>query len=143
MKEDVVIIERMFDAPVDLVWSILTEPEYIMIWFGSDMNGTGISAEVNLSVGGKYRVSFRDSDGSLHTAFGEYIEIEEFKKLRYSFEWLSEPGFVSDVLIELMPQEEQTLLVLTHANLNPNSVHGYFDGWNGAIDKIVKKIIEK
>ena len=143
MKENTVVIERVLDALVNLVWSIWTEPEYIKIWFGSDMKGTGLSAEVNLLVGGKYRISFRDPDGSLHTAFGEYIEIEEFKKLRYSFEWLSEPGFVSDVLVELVPQEEKTLLVLTHSNLNPNSVHGYSDGWNGAIDKIVKKIIEK
>lgn len=143
MKDNTVIIERLLDAPATLVWSIWTKPEYIMHWFGSDMNGTVLSADVDLSVGGQYRISFRDSDGSMHKAFGEYIEVTAFKKLRYSFEWVSEPGFVTDVVVELMPQADKTLLKLTHSNLNPNSLHGYLDGWNGAINKIVKKIIEK
>jgi len=143
MKENKVVIERLFNAPVELVWSIWTKPEYIKIWFGSDPNGIVLSAAVDLSVGGKYRISFQDSDGSTHTALGEYLEIVEFSKLHYTFEWESEPGHISDVIVEFEPREEKTLSILTHANLYPDSVHGYLDGWNGALDKIVKKIIEK
>lgn len=143
MSSNKVVIERVFNAPVNLVWLIWTEPEYIKIWFGSDPNGTVISADIDLSVGGKYTISFQDSDGSVHTAFGEYVEIIEFSKLRYTWEWESEAGHVSEVTVEFIPQEEKTLSILTHSNLNPNSVHGYLDGWNGALDKIVKKIIAK
>jgi uncharacterized protein YndB with AHSA1/START domain len=142
MSSNKVVIERVFNAPVNLVWSIWTEPEYIKIWFGSDPNGTVISADIDLSVGGKYSISFQDSDGSVHTAFGEYVEIVEFSKLHYTWEWESEPGHVSEVIVEFIPQEEKTLSILTHSNLSPNSVHGYLDGWNGALDKIVRKIIE-
>jgi uncharacterized protein YndB with AHSA1/START domain len=46
-----VVIERLFNAPVELVWSIFTKPEYIKIWFGSDPNGMVLSADVDLSVG--------------------------------------------------------------------------------------------
>jgi uncharacterized protein YndB with AHSA1/START domain len=102
-----------------------------------------ISANVDLSVGGRYTISFQDSDGSVHTAFGEYVEIIEFSKLRYTWEWESEAGHISEVSVEFIPQQEKTLSILTHSNLNPNSVHGYLDGWNGALDKIVKKIIDK
>jgi uncharacterized protein YndB with AHSA1/START domain len=142
MSSNKVVIERVFNAPVNLVWSIWTEPEYIKIWFGSDPNGTVISADIDLSVGGKYSISFQDSDGSVHTAFGEYVEIVEFSKLHYTWEWESEPGHVSEVIVEFIPQEEKTLSILTHSNLSPNSVHGYLDGWNGALDKIVRKVIE-
>lgn len=143
MKSNKVVIERVFNAPVEMVWSIWTEPEFIKLWFGSDPNGTVLSADVDLSVGGKYTIAFQDSNGSMHTAFGEYVEIVEFSKLHYTWEWKSEPGHVSEVIVEFIPQAEKTLSILTHDNLNPDSVHGYYDGWNGAMDKIVSKILEK
>lgn len=143
MTVNKVVIERQFNAPVNLVWLIWTEPEFIDIWFGSDANGTVLSTDIDLSVGGKYKIRFQDSNGSIHTAFGKYIEIIEFSKLRYTWEWESEAGHVSELMVEFTPQADKTLMTLTHSNLNPNSLHGYKDGWNGAIDKIVMKIIEK
>ena len=143
MKENEVVIERVFNAPVELVWMIWTQPEYIKMWFGSDPDGTVLSADINLSVGGKYSISFSDSDGSLHTAFGEYLDIIENVKLHCTFEWKSEPGHISELIVEFIPQAERTITILTHTNLNPNSIHGYIEGWNGALNKIVKKIIEK
>ena len=140
--ENKVVIERLFNAPVNLVWSIWTEPEFIKIWFGSDPNGRGLSAEIDLSVGGKYKISFQDSDGSIHSTFGEYVEIIEFSKLHCSWDWESEAGHVSDLIVEFIPQGEKTLSILTHSNLNPNSLHGYTKGWNDTMNKIVKKIIE-
>ena len=143
MKGNKVVIERVFSATVKLAWLIWTKPEYIKIWFGSDPDGTVLSANTDFSVGGKYSFSFRDSDGSIHTAFGEYVEIIEYSKLHFTWEWESEPGHISEVIVEFIPQGETTLSILTHFNLNPDSVHGYMDGWNRTLDKIVKKVIEK
>jgi uncharacterized protein YndB with AHSA1/START domain len=142
MNGDKVVIERLFNAPVNLIWSIWTEPKFIKMWFGSDPNGTVLSADIDLLVGGKYRISFQDSDGTIHTAFGEYIQLIEFAKLHCTWEWESEAGHVSELIVELIPQEEKTLLILTHFNLNPNSIHGYTEGWSGTLNKIVEKIIE-
>ena len=143
MKENTVVIERVFNAPIELMWMIWTQPEYIKMWFGSDPNGIVLSAEINLSVGDKYSISFNDSDGTLHTAFGKYLEIIEWSKLYFTFEWKSEPGHISELIVEFIPKAEKTITILTHTNLNPNSVHGYTEGWNGTMDKIIKKILEK
>lgn len=143
MNENKVVIEREFNAPVELVWMIWTQPEYIKMWFGADPEGTVHSADINLTVGGKYSIFFEDSDGSQHTAFGEYLEIKECSKLYFTFEWKSEPGHVSELIVEFIPKAEKTVTVLTHTNLNPNSIYGYTEGWNAALNKIVKKIIEK
>lgn len=53
MGKNHVVIERIFDAPLELVWLIWTKPEFIKFWFGSDPNGTVISADIDLTVGGK------------------------------------------------------------------------------------------
>jgi uncharacterized protein YndB with AHSA1/START domain len=138
-----VVIKRVFNISLNVLWTIWTERQHITVWFGSDPNGTVLSTDVDLSVGGKYKISFQDSNGAVHTAFGEYLEIVEFVKLRYTWEWASEPGFVTEVTVEFRPQGEKTLLKFTHANLNPSSSHGYLEGWNGTFDKIVAKIIDR
>ncbi|WP_336514814.1 SRPBCC domain-containing protein [Pollutibacter soli] len=131
-----VTIERVFDAPVELLWRIWTEPEFIMQWFGGDPNGTVISAEMNLSVGKVYKIKFADSNGSEHTAFGEFTLVEKAKRLHYSWEWLSEPGKISNVEVEFLDMGDQSKLVLVHKNLHPDSSHEYQVGWTNAINKI-------
>lgn len=138
-----VVIERLLNAPVGLVWRIWTKPEFIQQWFGSDPEGAVLSVDMDLIIGGKYRVAFKDSDGTSHAAFGEYLEIIEESKLRYTWEWESEPRHVTELSVEFEPKGQQTQLTLTHANLNPHSLHGYRDGWNSTLDKIVEKIIRK
>jgi hypothetical protein len=45
------------------------------------------------------------------------------------------PEFIK-LIVEFLPQAEKTLPMLTHANLNPNSVYGYMDGWIAMMNKI-------
>jgi uncharacterized protein YndB with AHSA1/START domain len=33
-SRDAVVIERTFDAPVDLIWQMWTDPEHFKEWFG-------------------------------------------------------------------------------------------------------------
>lgn len=142
MNDSFVKIEKVFNAPVNAVWSIWTEPEFISQWLGSDENGTVLSVNIDLSVGGKYEFAFSDSDGTMHTAFGAFLEIVPFSTLYYTWEWKSETGHVSYVRAEFISQHENTLLILTHSNLNPNSLHGYMDGWNGTLNKIINKVLK-
>jgi uncharacterized protein YndB with AHSA1/START domain len=137
-----VMIERKLNADAQLLWAIWTEPSFVSRWFGSDPNGTVLSAEIDLKVGGAYKISFQDSDGKVHTAFGKYLQVTTCSKLHCTWEWESEPGHVSELSVEFIPNQENTLLILKHDKLNPSSLHGYHEGWNGTLDKIVSKIIE-
>ena len=131
-----VAIERIFDAPVDLLWRIWTEPDFIMQWFGGDPKGTVISAAMDLAVGKDYRIHFADSNGNEHTAFGTFTLVETGKRLHYSWEWLSEPGIISYVEVQFTAMGEQSKLELIHRDLHPDSGHQYFAGWTNAINKI-------
>jgi len=142
MDKNNVLIERLFDAPVARMWEIWTKPEFINQWFGSDANGIVISSAIDLAVGGKYRITFQDSDGSIHTAFGEYTEVVELEKLCYTWQWESEADYISAVSVVFISKAGKTLLVFEHVDLNPYSIHECFRGWNGAMDKIVNKVID-
>src|SRR5688572_11246645 len=35
-SRDAVVIERSFDAPVELIWQMWTDPEHVAAWYGPD-----------------------------------------------------------------------------------------------------------
>lgn len=136
------VIERIFDAEVELLWKTWTQAEYIVQWFGSDINGTVESVDIDLQVGGQYRIQFSDSDKSEHTCKGEYLNIEFLKNLKMSWEWESEPNQISELNIDFIAMDDKTKIILTHSNLVFKTIHNYEYGWNGALNKIAMKIIK-
>ena len=58
MKTRDLIVTRVFDAPVELMWKAWTDPQYIMKWWGPDYF-TSPSAKIDLRVGGTSLVCMR------------------------------------------------------------------------------------
>jgi len=52
------VVTRVFDAPIELVWKAWTDPEYVMKWWGPD-HFTSPSAKMDLRVGGTSLVCMR------------------------------------------------------------------------------------
>ena len=76
-KEDI-IIERIFDAPPELVWKAWTDEEVTKKWWGPE-SFTAPSIKIDLRVGGKYIFAMQGPKGSawdrvMYSA-GEYKEI--------------------------------------------------------------------
>jgi uncharacterized protein YndB with AHSA1/START domain len=70
-----VLITRQFDAPVGLVFDVLTKPEHVSRWFaphGCEMK----ECSIDLRVGGSYRQVFVTEDGTECSFHGTYLEIE-------------------------------------------------------------------
>ena len=143
MSNSKVIIERVFDAQVELLWKTWTQPAYIEQWFGSDPFGTVQKVDIDLTIGGKFRIQFSDSDKSVHTARGEYLNIDKYKNLRMSWEWENEPNQISELNVDFISIDDKTKIILTHSNLIFETIHNYEFGWNGAFNKIENKIIKK
>lgn len=73
-------IDRVFDAPRELVWKVWTTPELIMQWWGPNYFTSPI-CKVDLRVGGKYLFCMRGPDGAEFWSGGTYKEIVPFEKL--------------------------------------------------------------
>src|SRR5260221_13748364 len=58
-----IVIEKIFDAPRELVWKVWTDPEMVMKWWGPE-GFTAPSAKVDLKVGGKYIYAMKGPEGS-------------------------------------------------------------------------------
>ncbi len=87
-------IERVFDAPRELVWRAYTDPELIPQWWGPRGFTTKIE-ENDFKPGGKWRWINTAPDGSSFAFYGEYREIKEPERIVWTFEFEGVPGHVS------------------------------------------------
>lgn len=96
--KNVLIIERIFDAPVETVWKYLSDPEMLKKWWGP-ANFTCPAAEIDFRVGGKYLSCMRGSpaEGAPVQDFwstGTYKEIVPMKKIVVTDSFADEKGNV-------------------------------------------------
>ena len=133
---------RRITARPSIVFDALTTPEGVGFWWGPDA-GPVLLAEIDLRVGGRFRVRFRTLDGTEHECGGEYLEVVKPKRLSMSWRWMGgeDPG-ESLVAIDLRVIAEGTELTLTHSRLHDEeSRSGHERGWNGALDKLERHFL--
>lgn len=90
-----IVIERVFDAPRDLVWKAWTDPEMVKKWWGPE-GFYAPSIKIDLRVGGKYIFAMHGPQGSewdkdMYSA-GVYKEIVPNEKLVVSDYFSDEEG---------------------------------------------------
>src|SRR5439155_310220 len=82
------------------------------------------SAQVDLRVGGRYRIVMRGPDGAEHRVGGVYRTIERPSKLVYAWKWEESRMADSVVTVELHDRCKTTDVVLRHEGLASASACG-------------------
>jgi uncharacterized protein YndB with AHSA1/START domain len=70
-----IITTREFDAPIELVFDVLTKPEHVRNWF-APFTDVVTECSIDLRVGGDYHIVFVTQDGKECSFRGTYLEIE-------------------------------------------------------------------
>jgi uncharacterized protein YndB with AHSA1/START domain len=68
-----ILITREFDAPMELVFDVLTKPEHVTKWF---FERELRECSIDVRVGGSYRYVYVNDDGSEMTFSGTFLEVE-------------------------------------------------------------------
>ena len=76
--------ERIFDAPRELVWKALTEPERIPRWWGPRGTTTTV-VEMDVRPGGAWRYINHSPDRPDVPFKGQYLEVVPPERLVYTF----------------------------------------------------------
>lgn len=74
------VIERIFDAPRELVWKAWTDPGHVKLWWGPKDYSAPV-AEIDLRVGGKYLYCMRSPDGHDGWTTGTFREIVPMERI--------------------------------------------------------------
>jgi len=146
-----VTLERVLDAPIDLVWQMWTDAEHFAAWYGPT-GATVPVVEMDVTIGGTrhFCLEMQTPDGQSRMWFvGEYRVIDPPTRLVYtesmsdpdgnriSPEAMGVPGGhpeVTEVTVELTDVDGRTRMVMTHAGVPADSPGAM--GWNMALDKL-------
>lgn len=74
-NELAIVTTRKFDAPIELVFDVLTKPEHVRNWF-APFDDRVTTCEIDLRVGGDYHIVFVTPDGKECSFRGTYLEVE-------------------------------------------------------------------
>jgi uncharacterized protein YndB with AHSA1/START domain len=103
-NQPVVIATRDFQAPRALVWKVMTEPQHVARWWGTEGQRNNIT-HFEVRPGGKWRVESHDPDGNVYIFVGEYREVVEPEKFVWTFGM--ENMFFGKTLLETHTFEEE------------------------------------
>ncbi|MBX3080427.1 MAG: SRPBCC domain-containing protein [Anaerolineae bacterium] len=82
IKTKDLVVTRVFDAPVALVWKAWTDPKHVMRWWGPNYF-TSPSCKMDFREGGKTIVCMRAPDGQDHYSAWIYQKIVPLERIEY------------------------------------------------------------
>jgi uncharacterized protein YndB with AHSA1/START domain len=98
-----IVMERIFDAPRELVWKLWTDPALIPRWWGP-ANLTTVVDRMEVKPGGVWRFLQRDGSGNEYAFHGEYREIVPPERIVATFNF--EPIGPGHELVEVVTLED-------------------------------------
>lgn len=130
-------VRRTIYAPAEQVFAAWTQAAHLKKWWGP-RPVTCIDAEIDLRVGGRYRIANQFPDGKLLWIFGQFEVVDAPSKLVYT--WCVDPqSQVSErVTVRFDARGEATEVIVTHERI-PNTAtrDRHQQGWEGCLDGLV------
>jgi uncharacterized protein YndB with AHSA1/START domain len=131
-------LTRELDASPPTVWRALTEADALARWWGP-AGFTIPAVDLDLRVGGRYRIEMKPPEGDPFFLEGEFHEVAPPSRLAYTFRW--EPPDPDDrenvVTLSLTERAGKTELTLVHGPFATEArLELHRGGWTDSIDKL-------
>lgn len=130
-------LTRQYPHPREKIFRAWTDPQALKRWFLPGDGHRVRIAEVDLRVGGRYRIVVQSAHGEEHGVAGTYREISAPARLVFTWTWQGGPQVESIVTVELREHPRGTELTLTHERLpDAQSRARHEQGWTGCLDHL-------
>ena len=129
-----VLITRRFDAPIALVFEVLTTPEHVRRW-GATPPDRMTECSIDLRVGGEFRSSFVTADGTVFTFHGTYLEVEPPTRTVQTWHFNCWPDVEAVESMELEEADGVTTMAWRFA-FHDQAGRDHMTGFNGQQDSL-------
>ena len=144
-------ITRVFDAPIDDVWRVWTDPDLFKQWYGP-MGMSVPVADMDVTIGGTRKIcmEMKRPDRTISMWFiGVYTEIRAPTRLVYTESMCEEDGTIippqamgmpeghpetTEVIVDLSETDGKTTMTMMHVGVPVGSPGE--GGWNQAFDQL-------
>ncbi len=136
-------MSKTINASRERVFAAWTQPELLQQWWGAHESFSAPVAEVDLRVGGKYRLGMLEpGKDAPYVCHGVYREVNPPEKLVFTWSWEKMPGDDSSfmpaetlVTVEFIDKGGATEVVLTHEQFPDEHMRDeHQGGWVGCLD---------
>ena len=133
VADGVLVIDRMFEAPRELVFRLWSRPELIVRWWGPE--GLYLSrCEMDFRVGGSWRFTMHSVGGGEYPIHGVYREIVPPSRLSFTYCPEEQGGFETLVEIDFIDRGAQTQMLFRQAPFPDRGLRdGHNIGWRSTL----------
>jgi uncharacterized protein YndB with AHSA1/START domain len=131
-------LRRHYPVSPEKVWRAWTDPQALKLWWGPGGPEAVSVVQLDLRVGGRFRIVFGGPRGDDHEVQGTYREVVPNRKLSFTWTWpRTTPERESLVTILFKPDGGGTALDFVHAQHFDEAVRdGHLRGWSEAFVKL-------
>ena len=134
----VLVVRRTIDAPAERLFQAFTEPEQLLQWWGPAPARCS-HVELDLRVGGRYRIGNAFPDGSVVWIVGEFERISPPHELVYSWRLEGVGRDVERVTVRLEDKGRATEVVVLHERISSAKARdGHAQGWEACLDGLAR-----
>jgi uncharacterized protein YndB with AHSA1/START domain len=133
--QPIIEVRRFFKAPPELLYRVLTEGEFLRRWWGPRRLEIA-ECEVDLRVGGTWRVVHRAPDGMEFVFHGEFLELDPPRRRVGTWVWDGAPDATATETLVLEPVDGGTMVTSTmvHSSVEARDMHVANGMEGGVID---------
>lgn len=137
-------LRRHYPVAPEKVWRAWTDPQALRRWFGPGDTQPVSVAELDVRVGGRFRLVFGGPKGDEHEAQGVYKEVVQNRRLVFTWTWpRTTPERESIVTIVFKAAGGGTDFDFTHAGHVDETVRdGHLRGWTETFAKLGRVVLE-
>ena len=140
-SERELVVTRTFNGPARIVFEAWTKPELFKQWWAPKSMGMFLrSCEMDVRVGGRYRLVFGHDASNPDEFFGRYIEVTPDSRLVWTNDEGGDGGPVTTVTFE--EKGGKTLLVLHELYPSKEALDGAIEGMEGGMPETFAQLDE-
>lgn len=137
--DSALVVERVFDAPLELVFRVWTDREHAAKWWAPAWCEVEF-LEMEVRPGGTWKKLMRDTEGRESWRSGKFLEVVEPERLvftYYSDGPAADPGHETIVTVKFEEQPgRKTKLTLSQADFDSvESRDGHLEGWTSTVEQ--------
>ena len=140
-SERELVVTRTFNGPARIVFEAWTKPELLKRWWAPKSTGVSLlSCEMDVRVGGGYRLEFGHEASESIAFFGRYIEVTPHSRLVWTNDEGGDVGPVTTVTFE--EKGGKTLLVLHELYPSKEALDGAVEVMEGGMPEQFEQLDE-
>ena len=140
-----ITLRRTIPARRGEVFRAWTDPAELKRWWARP-GFTVVDAQVDLRIGGGFRIQTRPDVGNVFSVFGTYREVRPPERLVYTWAWQGTrmDGIETLVTVDFREVGQDTEVLMTHEGFSTEGDHmAHRDAWIGCFDRLTQTLASR